>query len=321
VEPAGDLVPRAAQVPVALGPQLEHRRVILGCHLPRSRRAQRRDRDRAGVVRVVLARPPGRQQPHPGAQLGLHIEHELAPRPPAAGRAGSPGRRHPRLPRSAPARTLPTPPAARPGPPKRVPAARPAVPRPRRSPPRYATPYADQRRSLLLPSARSFVIICREGPWRACLIPDWRRASYEPRHGEIRQAGTSLLSQTASGRQAFREPAHRTSERYDQAATPTRFSNQAARRAFSLTTSATQRDAVDRHTLGQPRTGSVRPDFGQIGAQVGLLNRFPAHQAGQPRSALPAGRQDHLDGRVGHYRQVRIDSSGRVTARARFESR
>ena len=29
------------------------------------------------------------------------------------------------------------------------------------------------------------------------------------------------------------------------------------------------------------------PDFGQISAQVGLLNRFPAHQAGQPRSALP----------------------------------
>ena len=32
---------------------------------------------------------------------------------------------------------------------------------------------------------------------------------------------------------------------------------------------------------------TARPDFGQISAQVGLLNRFPAHQAGQPRSALP----------------------------------
>ena len=52
-----------------------------------------------------------------------------------------------------------------------------------------------------------------------------------------------LLSQTASGRQAVREPAHRTSERYDQSRTAyPEFFNQAAPRAFSLTFCITQRD-------------------------------------------------------------------------------
>jgi len=46
------------------------------------------------------------------------------------------------------------------------------------------------------------------------------RTSFEPRHGENRQAGTSLLSQTARGRQADREPARRTSERYGTTAAP-----------------------------------------------------------------------------------------------------
>ena len=44
----------------------------------------------------------------------------------------------------------------------------------------------------------------------------WRCAPFEPHQGKDRQAGTSLLSQTASGRQAVREPAHRTPERYGQ---------------------------------------------------------------------------------------------------------
>jgi hypothetical protein len=37
MQPAGDLGPAPAQVTVALGPHLEHRRVVLGRHLPRSR--------------------------------------------------------------------------------------------------------------------------------------------------------------------------------------------------------------------------------------------------------------------------------------------
>ena len=41
-------------------------------------RAQRGHRDRAGVVRVVLVHVPGGQQPHPRAQLGLHVQHPLA---------------------------------------------------------------------------------------------------------------------------------------------------------------------------------------------------------------------------------------------------
>ena len=43
-----------------------------------------------------------------------------------------------------------------------------------------------------------------EGPQRACLISDLPgvRACFEPRHGENRQADTSLPSQAANGRQA-----------------------------------------------------------------------------------------------------------------------
>jgi hypothetical protein len=37
VQPAGDLGPGAAQVPVALGPYLQHRRVIVGPDLPPGR--------------------------------------------------------------------------------------------------------------------------------------------------------------------------------------------------------------------------------------------------------------------------------------------
>jgi len=68
----------AAQVAVTLGPDLQHRRVIIWPHLPAGRRAQRRDRDGAGVIGVVLARRPGGQQADPGTELGLHIQHPLA---------------------------------------------------------------------------------------------------------------------------------------------------------------------------------------------------------------------------------------------------
>ena len=39
---------------------------------------QRRDRHRPGIVRVGLVRVAGLQQPDPGSQLGLHIQHPLA---------------------------------------------------------------------------------------------------------------------------------------------------------------------------------------------------------------------------------------------------
>ena len=151
VQPAGDLVPGAAQVPVPLGPHLQHRGVIIGADLARDRRAQRGDRHRPGVVGVVLVRCPSRQQPHPGAQLGLHVQHPLAggdscwasrwPSPPApsiaqvrSGQAAAHASSRSRLAR-----------------PRRAPAARPAAPPRRRSPPRCASPCAGRRRSSLLP--------------------------------------------------------------------------------------------------------------------------------------------------------------------------
>jgi hypothetical protein len=80
VQPAGDLGAGAAQVPVALGPHLQHCRVIISRDFPAGGRAQCRDRDRAGVVRVVLIHRPSRQQPDPGTELGLHIGHPLTGR-------------------------------------------------------------------------------------------------------------------------------------------------------------------------------------------------------------------------------------------------
>ncbi len=77
VQPAGDLVAGPGQVPVPLGPDLQHRGVVLGGHRAPGRGAQRRDRHRQGIVRVVLVGVPGLQQPHPGGQLGRHIQHPL----------------------------------------------------------------------------------------------------------------------------------------------------------------------------------------------------------------------------------------------------
>jgi hypothetical protein len=51
--------------------------VIIGRHLLPGRRAQRGDGHRPGVVRVVLVRVTGGQQPYPGAQLGLDIQNPL----------------------------------------------------------------------------------------------------------------------------------------------------------------------------------------------------------------------------------------------------
>ncbi len=75
-------------------------------------------------------------------------------------------------------------------------------------------PARQSRRRLLLDViARAFEPGVR---YPACLTSDLlasRLFRATPR--ETRQADTSLLSQTASGRQADRESAHRASERYD----------------------------------------------------------------------------------------------------------
>jgi hypothetical protein len=70
MQSAHDLGTAAAQVPVALGPDLQHRRVIIGPDLPDAGRAQRRDRDRPGIIEVVLVHIAGSQQPDPRAELG-----------------------------------------------------------------------------------------------------------------------------------------------------------------------------------------------------------------------------------------------------------
>ncbi len=52
------------------GPDSQHRRVIIGCCRPGRSRAQRRHRHRPGIVRVVLVRVTGCQQPNRALSLG-----------------------------------------------------------------------------------------------------------------------------------------------------------------------------------------------------------------------------------------------------------
>jgi hypothetical protein len=77
VQPARGLVTGPGQVAVPLGPHLQHGGVVLGEHRAPGRGPQRRDRHRPGIVGVVLVGVTGLQQPHPGRQLGRHIQHLL----------------------------------------------------------------------------------------------------------------------------------------------------------------------------------------------------------------------------------------------------
>jgi hypothetical protein len=77
VQPAGDLGAGPAQVPVPPGPDLQHRRVIIGPDRQAGSRAQRRDGDRAGIAGIIFVHRSRGQQPHPGGQLGLHVQHPL----------------------------------------------------------------------------------------------------------------------------------------------------------------------------------------------------------------------------------------------------
>jgi hypothetical protein len=54
--------------------------MIVGPDLAAGSRTQRRDRHGPGIVRVVLADIAGGQQPDPGTQLRLHVQHALARR-------------------------------------------------------------------------------------------------------------------------------------------------------------------------------------------------------------------------------------------------
>ena len=153
VQPADDLGPGPAQVPVALGPHLQHRRVVVGL-APRGGPAERSaaiatERASLGSFLFVV---PGRQQPHPGAELGLHVEDPLAGRdqllgqqvPQARGALDRPGPLRPgRRPRQQPlglGRRGPHPHLAQ------------RLLAPRRSPPPCASPCAGRHRSSLPPS-------------------------------------------------------------------------------------------------------------------------------------------------------------------------
>ena len=131
MQPADHLGAGPAQVTVPFGPDLQHRRVIIGPDLPDTGRAQRRDGHRPGVIRVVLVRVPGGQQPHPRAELGLHIQHPLTCGQQLLGQqvaqaAGALDRPGPLRPGRSPRQQL-----LRLGRRRRGPAAHPAAPRPR----------------------------------------------------------------------------------------------------------------------------------------------------------------------------------------------
>jgi hypothetical protein len=80
MQPADELGAGPAEVTMALGPHLQHCRVIIGPDLSDTGRAQGGDGHRPGIIRVVLVRIPRGEQPHPGAELGRHIQHPLTGR-------------------------------------------------------------------------------------------------------------------------------------------------------------------------------------------------------------------------------------------------
>jgi len=71
-------VPFPAEVTIALRQDPQHHPMIGALDRSETRRAHRRDGDRAGVVRVVLVRLPRPQQPHPRRQRRRHIDDALA---------------------------------------------------------------------------------------------------------------------------------------------------------------------------------------------------------------------------------------------------
>ncbi len=78
VQPAGGLAAEPGQLAVPPGPDPQDKSMIIGADLLADGRAERGDRDRPGVIRVVLVRCPGGQQPDPRAELGLHVHDLLA---------------------------------------------------------------------------------------------------------------------------------------------------------------------------------------------------------------------------------------------------
>jgi hypothetical protein len=65
-------------VGVALGQQAQHLAVTSHLDAPQVRRPQRGDRDRQGVVGVVLVRPAGREQACPRRAGSRHVDDDLS---------------------------------------------------------------------------------------------------------------------------------------------------------------------------------------------------------------------------------------------------
>ena len=211
MQPADDLGTAAAQVPVPLGPDLQHRRVIIGPDLPDASRPQRCDGHRPGIVGVVLVHIASGQQPDPRAELGRYIQHPLTSGQQLLGQ---------QMPQAAGALDRPGP--LRPG---RGPFQQPL--RLRRA---GAYPQLTQR---LLRRAdhhrrvRGLVRIdpdhhCRHGKHSLPLPADKDRGghaqfqdlrsahtSFEPRHGEAPAGWHVVRKPSPAGRQAVQEPAHR----------------------------------------------------------------------------------------------------------------
>jgi len=80
VEAAAGLVLEAAEVAMSLRQQLQHPGMIIGAHRGQVVGAECCDRDRAGVVGVVLLRLPRAQHAHSRRPNWGHIDHVLARR-------------------------------------------------------------------------------------------------------------------------------------------------------------------------------------------------------------------------------------------------
>jgi hypothetical protein len=73
VQPAHDPVVCRRQLIAPIGEPPQHHRDVLGHDLPQLTSVRRRDRGRAGIVAVGLARRAAREQPHPGREGGGHV--------------------------------------------------------------------------------------------------------------------------------------------------------------------------------------------------------------------------------------------------------
>ena len=78
VQPVDGLGGGGHQVLAALGQQVQHHRLVLHANLPQPDSVAGGDCHRDGVVGVALAAVADRQHPHPGGQLGRHVQNLFA---------------------------------------------------------------------------------------------------------------------------------------------------------------------------------------------------------------------------------------------------